>query len=90
MLVQREMETWRAPLASITPFWVSHFAAPNSVQAGTVEAATGFKKAGDQVRWSHSPQGAPILIHACFGSTFEFRRKKLVGSYLFLRATKRE
>jgi len=32
----------------------------------------------------------PLCIHACLGSTFEFRRKKLVGSYLFLRVTKRE
>ena len=43
-----------------------------------------------EVQWSHSRQGAAFLIHACLGSTFEFRRKKLVGSYLFLRATKRE
>ena len=35
-------------------------------------------------------QNNRLLIHACLGSTFEFRRKKLVGSYLFLRATKRE
>ena len=34
--------------------------------------------------------GATLLIQVCLGSTFEFRRKKLVGSYLFLRATKRE
>jgi hypothetical protein len=53
-------------------------------EGAAVETATGFKKAGDQVRWSHS------FIHACLGSTFEFRRKKLVGSYLFLRATKHE
>lgn len=38
-----------------------------------------------------SPQNNDYrLIHACLGSTFEFRRKKLVGSYLVLSATKRE
>jgi len=37
-----------------------------------------------------TPGRGPLFIHACLGSTFEFRRKKLVGSYLFLRVTKRE
>jgi hypothetical protein len=34
VLVQREMESWRAPLASITPFSACQFAPPNAVAAG--------------------------------------------------------
>ncbi len=37
-----------------------------------------------------SKKSLQLVIHACLGWTFEFRRKKLVGSYLFLRVTKRE
>src|SRR5262245_15055912 len=46
VLVQREMESWRAPLASISP-----------IAPGQLAPANWFQK-GDQVGWSHSPQGA--------------------------------
>jgi hypothetical protein len=48
VLVQREVETARFPLASITPFSESQFGktAPNAlrVMERAVETATGFKK----------------------------------------------
>jgi len=34
VLVQREMESWRAPLASIAPFSAGQFAPPNGAAAG--------------------------------------------------------
>ena len=34
VLVQREVESWRAPVASITLFSLGHFAPPNAVAAG--------------------------------------------------------
>jgi hypothetical protein len=47
VLVQREMESERAPLERITPFSVGQFATPNAVAAGgkvSAETVTRFKK----------------------------------------------
>ena len=47
MLVQREMESQLAPLASITPVSLSEFAHPTQrrlAEAAANETATGFKK----------------------------------------------
>ena len=61
VLFQREMESWRAPLASITPYSAIqlHFCRPNAVrwrlaESAAVESTTGFKK---EITWPHSPQG---------------------------------
>lgn len=62
VLVQREMESWRVPLASITLFSAGQFGttSPNAVAAGGTGGdwnCNWFRK-GDQVGWSHSPRGA--------------------------------
>ena len=62
MLVQREMESGRAPLASITPIPRRSHTQPEAVAAGRKWAAaqnvTGFKKKEVSVGGSHSQQGA--------------------------------
>src|SRR5262249_50225197 len=46
VLVQREMESWRTPLASIAPIPPGQFAPPKAVAAGRKgqRLATGFKR----------------------------------------------
>lgn len=59
VLVQREIESWRAPLAGITPF--SAFGG----QGAAAETTTGFKK---EIRLdgAHSPQGCrPLTCGPC-------------------------
>ncbi|HLK67612.1 MAG TPA: retropepsin-like aspartic protease [Bryobacteraceae bacterium] len=63
VLVQREMESWRAPLGSITPYSVS-FAMPNAVAARRRDSGrkptTGFKKEIVLDR-PHSPEVRSVL-----------------------------
>jgi len=59
VLVQREMESGRSPLVSITPFSAGRFAPANAVAAcGAVAEDCNWFQKRDQAAWAHSPQRA--------------------------------
>jgi hypothetical protein len=60
VLVQREMESWRAPLVTIAPIPPGQFAPLKTVAAGGrgSDGNCNWFQKGHQVGWSHSPQGA--------------------------------